>query len=138
MRHAIAALPLLAGCSVQTPGLRATISQDSVGVLTFHLVARDSVAPPEVQHLTVAHSRRGGRGTAASGSPAYWVIMRDPQSAIHQLPDYIRYGELPEGFVVARPAVHPPLPPGRYELDVKTDRGHSITYFKVGSDGRVR
>ena len=138
MRPILVAVLVVAGCTGAAPGVRAAIQRDSVGVLVFHLAPRDAAAPPRVEQIVVASSRRGGRGAAATGFPSYWAVLRLPDAAGIELPASIRYGVLPEGYAVARRPVAPPLPPGSYELDVKTNRGHAVTYFRIGSDGQLR
>jgi hypothetical protein len=120
------------------PGLRSTIATDSTRTLVFTLGARDPSAAPRADQIVVATSRRAGRRAAATGSPAYWTIIRRPGATSLPLPAAVRHGETPSGYAAADPPVAPPLPPGSYELDVKTDHGHAVTYFPIGSDGRVR
>jgi hypothetical protein len=138
MRLVAAAVLALIGCSTDAPGVRSTIEMDSTRTLVFRLAAWDSTAQPRVDQIMVATSRRAGRRAAATGSPAYWAIVRRPDVSSLPLPTTVRYGTAPSGYTAASGPVAPPLPPGPYELDVKTDHGHAVMYFRIGSDGRVK
>jgi hypothetical protein len=137
MRLLAAAVLALIGCSTGAPGVRSTVEMDSTRTLVFRIVAWDSTARPREDQIVVATSRRGGRRVAAIGSPAYWAIVRRPDASSLRLPATVRYGTAPSGYTAADPPVAPPLPPGPYELDVKTDHGHAVTYFRIGSAGRI-
>ena len=137
MRLVAVAVLALIGCSTNAPGVRSTIEMDSTRTLVFRLAAFDLAAPPRVDQIVVATSRKAGRRAAATGSPAYWAVVRRPDASTLSLPATVRYGATPSGYTAVDPPVAPPLPPGPYELDVKTDHGHAVTYFRIGSDGRV-
>ena len=137
MRLLAATVLTLIGCSTGAPGVRSTIEMDSTRTLVFRLGASDSADRPRVDQIMVATSRRGGRRAAATGSPTLWAIVRRPDGPSLTLPAAVRYGTTPTDYVATRSSVAPPLPPGNYELDVKTDHGHAVTYFRIAADGRI-
>ena len=139
MRLRLVGLLALLGCTSGPPDVRAVVVPGATPrELAFRLEARRADAPAQVGQLVVASSRRsGGRVAQASGSPVYWAILHRSDAPPLELPVTIAYGQAPLGFAVARRPTALPLPPGLYELDVRTAHGHTVTYFRIGTDGRV-
>ena len=134
---AAAALALIA-CSTGAAGVQSTVEMDSTRTLVFRIAASDPADRPRVDQIVVATSRRAGRRAVSTGSPIYWAIVRRPDGATLTLPAAVRYGTTPTDYVATRSSVAPPLPPGNYELDVKTDHDRAVSYFRIAADGRIR
>lgn len=136
MRLAVAVLISLGGCTSSTPEVSAAVEPGRTPTeLTFRLTSRRADEEPRLEQLVVAGAAAGGR--YEPGQPAYWAILRHRDEAPLALPATIRYGEPPPGFSVARRPMMLPLPPGRYELFIRTARSRTKAYFQVGTDGRV-
>lgn len=134
VRWLLVALALL-GCGSETPDVDVVIASGASALeLTIELQARRADASPQVEYLAVTDAGRSG----SKGGSVYWAIVRRPDSATVALPARLAYGTPPPGYAVARRPTALPLPPGRYEADVRTTAGHAYARFRIGSDGRVK